>query len=262
MEFRGNELFVDGEPRGCLIQDDEGRWSGSISVVCGSLSVACWLKPRRVWAGAAAAAVLLGGARVVAQDLEARRLAAEQGDANAQLVLGTVHADGRGVPQDYGEAARWYRLAADQGNASAQASLGVLYAEGRGVRRDYREAVRWYRLAAEQGDTLSQVSLGYLYASGLGVARDYDEAVHWLRLAAERGEARAQYNLGFLYERGRGVPQDYVVAHMWLNLGASRLSGESRELAIKARDRVASRMSRTDFSNAQRMAREWQPRDP
>ena len=30
--------------------------------------------------------------------------------------------EGKGVPQDYAEAVKWYRLAADQGNAEATAS--------------------------------------------------------------------------------------------------------------------------------------------
>ncbi len=30
-----------------------------------------------------------------------------------------MYANGQGVPQDYAEAARWYRMAAEQGDASA-----------------------------------------------------------------------------------------------------------------------------------------------
>ena len=33
---------------------------------------------------------------------------------------------GNGVPQDYTEAARWYRLAADDGDDAAQCNLGLL----------------------------------------------------------------------------------------------------------------------------------------
>ena len=51
---------------------------------------------------------------------------AEQGDAAAQASLGFMYRNGEGVPQDYGEALRWYRLAADQGHASAQVSLGSI----------------------------------------------------------------------------------------------------------------------------------------
>ena len=45
---------------------------------------------------------------------------AEKGDAKAQFVLGLKYDTGKGVPQDYAEAAKWYRKAKDQGVASAQ----------------------------------------------------------------------------------------------------------------------------------------------
>ena len=56
------------------------------------------------------------------------------------------------MPQDDAEAVRWYRLAAEQGDANAQYNLGVRYGAGEGVPPDDAEAVRWFRLAAEQGD--------------------------------------------------------------------------------------------------------------
>ena len=68
----------------------------------------------------AAAVVLLAVTPARAQDDEARRHAAEQGDADAQFTLGFRYEYGLGVPQDDAEAVRWYRLAAEQGNASAQ----------------------------------------------------------------------------------------------------------------------------------------------
>lgn len=63
-----------------------------------------------------------------------------------------MHADGTGVPRDDTEAARWCRLAANQGNVDAQANLGVVYMTGAGVSQDYGEAARWCRPAADQGD--------------------------------------------------------------------------------------------------------------
>ena len=120
------------------------------------------------------------------------RRAAEQSHADAQANLGNLYADGRGVPQDYGEAVRWWRLAADQGHADAQANLGTTYAFSRGVPQDYGVAARWYRLAAEQGLANAQFNLGVLYADGRGVPQDYGEAVRWWRLAADQGRADAQ----------------------------------------------------------------------
>ena len=66
---------------------------------------------------------------------------------------------GRGVAQDYVEAARLYRLAAEQGEAFAQFNLGCMFDEGRGVEQDKVEAMRLYRLAAEQGDKQAQTKL-------------------------------------------------------------------------------------------------------
>jgi TPR repeat protein len=63
----------------------------------------------------------------------------------AQYLLGEMHERGEGFPQDYLEAARWYRKAADGGHHKAQLTLGLMYADGRGVPQDDTEAVRLYR---------------------------------------------------------------------------------------------------------------------
>ena len=57
---------------------------------------------------------------------------------------------GQGVPQDYGEAAKWYRLAAEQGNPTAQSNLGSMYYSGQGVPQDYVQAYMWVDLAASR----------------------------------------------------------------------------------------------------------------
>ena len=44
------------------------------------------------------------------------------------------------------------RKAADQGLASGQFGLGSMYANGNGVPKCEMEAVKWYRKAEEQGD--------------------------------------------------------------------------------------------------------------
>jgi TPR repeat protein len=62
-----------------------------------------------------------------------------------------MYFNGRGVPQDYTGAVKWYRLAVEQGDANAQTSLGAMYVGGHGVPQDHAVAVGWYRLAADQG---------------------------------------------------------------------------------------------------------------
>jgi hypothetical protein len=96
-------------------------------------------------------------------------------------ILGQVHscAEGNGVPQDYGEAVRWYRKAAEQGCASAQYALGFMYDQGRRVPRDHFEAVRWLRKAAEQGNEAAEAGLMLMYYRGQGAPQNYAEAARW-----------------------------------------------------------------------------------
>ncbi len=63
-----------------------------------------------------------------------------------------VEAWGRG---DYDRAVQEFRLLAEQGHAQAQLNLGILYSQGRGVPKDSVQAYRWYTLAAAQGDDLA-----------------------------------------------------------------------------------------------------------
>ena len=52
------------------------------------------------------------------------KLAAEKGNANGQYMVGLMHVDGKGVPQDYAQARHWFQLGAKQGHAGAQYNLG------------------------------------------------------------------------------------------------------------------------------------------
>jgi uncharacterized protein len=161
---------------------------------------------------------------------------------------------------DYARAMQYFRVLADQGNSVAQNNLGFMYDQGLGVPRDYAQAVVWYRKAADQGDAAAQNNLGRMYVGGQGVPRDYAQAVVWLRKAAEQGNALGQVNLGTMYERGQGVPQDYAQAHMWYNLAASHAEDPAtREMAVKNRDDVATKMTPAQIAEAQRLASEWKP---
>ncbi len=148
--------------------------------------------------------------------------AAEQGNAEAQSKLAFAYIQGRGVPQNYSEALKWYRKAAEQAQVDAQHGLGVMYHQGIGVPPDYSEALKWYRKAAEQGHVISLNNLGLMYATGSGVVQDYAEAVKWIRMAAEKGYVRAQSNLGKLYSQGKGVAKDSAEAVRWYRLAAEQ----------------------------------------
>lgn len=73
---------------------------------------------------------------------------AKRGDVAAQAWLGHLYETGKGVPQDYYEAAKWYYRAATAGHGGAQYALAMLYNKGRGVKRDYVLSYTWLNLSA------------------------------------------------------------------------------------------------------------------
>ena len=154
------------------------------------------------------------------QGIEQLRKAAEQGDAEAQNELGFIYVAGKGVPQDFGEALRWYGLSANQGHVEAQFNLGLMYDYGKGVGGDYREAAVWYRKAANQG------------------------------------AADAQLHLGFKYANGQGVPKDWVKAYGWWSLAAT----QREEMAVQAKDFLSSRMTAEQVAEAQKLTAELRER--
>ncbi len=94
---------------------------------------------------------------------------------------------------DYATAAREFRPLAERGYSFAQLLLGMMYHDGRGVRQDFAEAAKWYRKAAEKGKHAeAQVLLGALHYNGsTGVPQDDVQAYMWLSLASAQGFAKA-----------------------------------------------------------------------
>lgn len=159
------------------------------------------------------------------------------------------------------EVVQWRQQQAEQGNADAQVRLGFLYAEGQGVPQDYVLAAQWFRRAAEQGDAYAQFNRARRYAEGHGVSQNDAQAAEWYRPAAQQGYADSQYNLALLYADGQGVLQNYVQAYLWFNLAAVRMPpGTNHDIAVRGRDLVATRMTPTQLAEGQALARTWHPK--
>lgn len=69
--------------------------------------------------------------------------------------------------------------------------------------------------------------------------------------AVSQEDADSQNSLGLIYSNGTGVAQDYVTAHMWFNIAGANGSSDATE----NRDRIATLMTPTDLSEAQRRAK-------
>lgn len=124
---------------------------------------------------------------------------AEQGDGDAQMLVGFMYQNGNGVRQDYAEALKWYKLGADKGNNNASFNLGIMYEQGLGVPVNPQEAFRWFQISANAGNIQSQSKLGFLYGTGKGTAQNYKLALHWTALAAKGDDAGARRNLPIVF---------------------------------------------------------------
>ena len=171
-----------GEELGSASKAGRGSYSeGLLTVVDSGLSLKSEERPHdlKAWRAAHMKASTAAAQR--------HRLAAEQGDARAQFLLGTMHYHGRDVSRDRAEAMKWYRLAAEQGDSYAQSMIGFMYENGEGVGQDDAEATKWYRLAAEQGMFYAQYTLGLGQLHQLIASADaYEHDVVVKRSSVER----------------------------------------------------------------------------
>lgn len=126
---------------------------------------------------------------------------AEAGDAVAQNQIGEIYNCGEGVEMNEAEAVRWFKLAADQGNADAQCNLAECYIYGYGIDRDAqplecdKEAVRLLQLAVAQGHAEAHAFLASYMAIGKGgLHANLIEARRLLQYAADHGvEGAAEF---------------------------------------------------------------------
>lgn len=75
--------------------------------------------------------------------LENLRPEADAGDPVAQYFLGEMHLRGKGVDQNFEQAAAWYEKAAVGGHADAQSAIGSLEMLGLGVARHPTSGYFW-----------------------------------------------------------------------------------------------------------------------
>jgi localization factor PodJL len=174
------------------------------------------------------------------------RAAALKGDPAAAYEIGVRYAEGKGVPADLDQAAKWYDRAAQAGVVPAIFRLGTFYEKGMSVKKDIDIARRYYLQAAERGNAKAMHNLAVLDADGGGKGANYKNASEWFRKAADRGVADSQFNLGILYARGIGVEQNLAESFKWFSLAAAQGDAD----AVRKRDDIAKRLDAQSLAAA------------
>lgn len=108
---------------------------------------------------------------------------------------------------DYGRALKILTPWAQQGNASAQTMLGTIYMEGKGTEPDYEEARKWFKKAAQQNNVSAQYNMAIMSYNGDGGEQNDVEAYTWFALAAKNGNKSAARHMKTLV---RKMPVDAV----------------------------------------------------
>lgn len=237
------------------------RWGGvaALVVVAGSIAACQSVVPANQ-ASLAAAEALFNQRKFNEAYAQAKPLA-DQGDVKAEWLLARMYAQGGyQFSRDTDEAIFWLTKAANQGDKEAQAILGLDYFNGIGVKIDDQLGLRWSRMAADQGSAAGQRLVGFAYEQGRGVPKDYAEAVRWTSLSAEQGDGTALSNLGVYFFFGYGVPVDYREALFWYSAGLARMSpGVVMQRSQVGRDQASSHLSQSDAQQVKLEAASWTP---
>lgn len=120
--------------------------------------------------------------------------------------------------KDFTSALKHWNPLAENGNPDAQYLLGIIYTNGYGVPVNFLEAEKWFRKSAGQGDVGAQYFLGVFMETGKGHPPDFEQAGFWFKKAAQQGYPDAQYRLGEWYSQETGEEQDFVLAYVWFSL--------------------------------------------
>lgn len=149
--------------------------------------------------------------------------AAEAGDPYAQVELGVFYWNGWGVSKDDKKALTLFQKAMAQDFDRGYGAVGAAYLWGRGIDQNYDEAAKWLRIAAEKGNVLASIRLASLYKRGLGVPEDGKEAEKWLLRATNAKSdpflGDAFFETAFLYERGaKGIEPNEEAAISWYEM--------------------------------------------
>jgi hypothetical protein len=171
----------------------------------------------------------------VQQGVRLLQQAAEQNDAEALFILGSLAMAGVGIPQSTTAAFEYCRRAAELDFPDAQYELAAMYALGRGTEVDDQKALLWARKAMDQGNTKAKYSVGRLLLMS-EKENDRPEAVDLLNQAIDNGIDEAGILLAEAYYSGKhGLTQDTSAAVEILGKLSARGNTRAEEIITRIR---------------------------
>ena len=154
-----------------------------------------------------------GGPPDAQKALDLLEKAAETGDADAVLTLGSFVLDTQLGAAGRDRALGLLQKSADAGNINAASLLAGLYLQGRGVPVDPERALAYYEIGLVAGNTGAMISMGDLFRNGASTFPPAtDKAMALYTQAAALGNAAGSRRVADMYFNGEGVDSDPAAA--------------------------------------------------
>jgi TPR repeat protein len=146
---------------------------------------------------------------------------ADKGDVDAQYEIARRYEGGKGLPQSFPQAARYYNLAAHQGHSEALTRLHQAHDICARHSVTTVEEAHACLMDAEIGDTNAQIQVGVMYMKGDFLKKEPVFAVPYFDLAAIHGDPRGQMMMSIIYS-GKVLPFNPVESYAWTSVVAER----------------------------------------
>lgn len=108
---------------------------------------------------------------------------------------GFAYCYGRGKPQSYEEAVKYFTKAALIGHAEAATQMGFMALNGYGVEKSVKDAYDWFMMAAAKEEPVALYKLGEMYENGTYVEKNLDTAIKYYFHSSDRNNPDAKVAL-------------------------------------------------------------------
>ena len=116
-----------------------------------------------------------------------------------------------------------------KGSPAAQLAIGSLKFEGKGVEQNIPEAIFWIKRAYISNNPKSGIMLSSIYSNGIGVQECMIKSREYMKGSADLGVPKAQYYYAGMLLEGEGGPVDEDEAIDYMFLAANNGSEEAIE---------------------------------
>lgn len=188
----------------------------------------------------------LGNKASKPDDFTVLKMAAENGDKDAQFKVAMHYVNGQDTIQDDAKAIDWLIKSAAQNNTKAMSYLAWMSMLGIGMPQNVSQAVTWFVSAHEEPKSIedilfsfsphatsqdAKVSVNTQYDQAITLLKENttdENAIALLKQAAMSNHAQAQAKLGQLYQTGNGVKQNKQTAAKWYEKAAKNGNSEAQ----------------------------------